>query len=425
MALFRLASASEFKGTAASGPRAVGNGVARGPRGLAPRLLPGIIAGAADLDPAAVLTATVAGASFGYSLGWVVLLCVPVLFSIFAVSSRMGHETGKGLVELIRVHYGRYTALTIALLIVAVNFTMIVGDIVAVSDGFSLITVFPRSYFLAIVAFVVWYVLILGNYQSTTKALGGLTLILIAYVIAAYHVTDSFTHLARGLLMPHLQANTAYVMGMVAVFGSLLTPDVIVWQTSSRRGLPEGLAQAHVTESHFGTIVACVISLSAMIAASHLHVADPSSMSTRTASEALGIFGFLGPILFSLGIIGSGLIALPILVASLCFSVTEAFGWKSGLSSEPWEARLFYSMISVTVFLALSIDMFGVNTVKVLYWSQVLAGIVLVPIFVCILLLSNNSRIMRTTNSRFENFWLGCATLGMFVSNVLFFWFQL
>ena len=391
--------------------------------GRAAGALPGIIAGAADLDPAAVLTATVAGASFGYSLGWVVLLCVPVLFSVFAVSSRIGRETRKGLVELVRHHYGKRLALVIALLIVAVNFAMIVGDIVAVSDGFALITVFPRVYFLAIVGFTIWYVLILGSYEKTTKILGAVTLILVAYVVAAYHVTHSFTHLARGVLLPDMQANTAYMMGVVAVFGSLLTPDVIVWQTSARRGLPEGLAQAHISESQAGTVVACLIALSAMVAASHLQVSDPASMTTRAASEALGTFGFLGPILFSLGIIGSGLIALPILVASLCFSVAEAFGWKSSLSSEPWEARLFYVMISVTVFLAVSIDFFGVNTVKVLYWSQVLAGIVLVPIFAYILLLSNNARIMRTTNSRFENFWLGCAAVGMLVSNVLFFWF--
>jgi Mn2+/Fe2+ NRAMP family transporter len=399
-------------------------GPRRSLKGRAAGVLPGIIAGAADLDPAAVLTATVAGASFGYSLGWVVMLCVPVLFSVFAVSSRIGQETKRGLVELVRRHYGRKIALSVALLIVAVNFAMIVGDIVAVSDGFSLITVFPRSYFLAIVGFTVWYVLILGSYQKTTQTLGVLTLILIAYAVAAYHVTDSFTALARGIFLPRIQASTGYMMGVVAVFGSLLTPDVIVWQTSKRRGLPEGLAEAHVTESQAGTVVACLISLSAMIAASHLHVPDPTTMSTRAASEALGTFGFLGPILFSLGIIGSGLIALPILVASLCFSVAEAFEWKSGLSTEPWEARLFYVMISVTVFLAVSIGFFGVNTVKVLYWSQVLAGIVLVPIFAFILLLSNNSRIMKTTNSRFENFWLGCAALGMLVSNALFFWFQ-
>jgi Mn2+/Fe2+ NRAMP family transporter len=404
--------------------RLSGGGPPSSLKSRAAKALPGIIAGAADLDPAAVLTATVAGASFGYSLGWVVLLCVPVLFSVFAVSSRIGQETRKGLVELVRENYGRKMALLIALLIVAVNFAMIAGDLVAVSDGISLLTVFPRSYFLAIVGFTIWYVLIVGSYEKTTKALGTLTLILIAYVVAAYHVTDSFTGLARGIFLPQMHGSTAYMMGVVAVFGSLLTPDIIVWQTSSRRGLPEGLTQAHVSESHAGTLVACLISLSAMIAASHLQVPNPSGMTTRTASEALGTFGILGPVMFALGIIGSGLIALPILVASLCFSVAEAFGWKSSLSSQPWEARLFYVMISVTVFLGVFVDLFGVNTVKVLYFSQVMAGIVLVPIFAYILLVSNNTRIMRTTNTRFENFWLGIAALGMFISNALFFWFQ-
>ncbi len=391
----------------------------------AAHILPGIIAGAADLDPAAVLTATVAGASFGTSLGWVVVLCVPVLFSVFAVSSRIGQETKKGLVELVRENYSQRWALGIALLIVAVNLAMIVGDIVAVSDSFALITMSPRSFFLAIVGFTVWYVLIIGNYHQTTKILGTLTFMLVAYVVAAYRATDSFLGLAKDVLLPHMQVSTGYMMGVVAVFGSLLTPDVIVWQTSSKRGLPEGLARAHVTESHAGTFVACLISLSAMVAASHLHIADPANMTTRTASEALGSFGFLGTVLFSLGIIASGLIALPILVASLCFSVAEAAGWKAGLSVEPWNARMFYVMISITVFLAVIIDFFHVNTVHVLYWSQVLAGIVLVPIFAFILLLSNNSRIMRTTNTHFENFWLGCAATGMLIANILFFWFEM
>jgi Mn2+/Fe2+ NRAMP family transporter len=393
--------------------------------GRAVRMVPGIVAGAADLDPAAVLTATVAGAAFGTSLGWVVVLCVPVLFSVFAVSSRIGHETRKGLVELIRENYSRRWAMGIAFLIVAVNLTMIIGDIVAVSDGFSLITMAPRAFFLAIVGFTIWYVLIIGNYQQTTKVLGTLTLMLVAYVVAAYRVTDSVGGLAKDVLLPHMQVSTEYMMGVVAVFGSLLTPNVIVWQTSSKRGLPEGLAAAHVTESHAGTFVACLISLSAMVAASHLHIADPSNMTTRMASEAMGSFGFLGTLLFSLGIIASGLIALPILVASLCFSVAEAVGWKAGLGMEPWNARMFYVMISGTVFVAVVVDFFHVNTVHVLYWSQVLAGIVLVPIFAFILLLSNNTRVMRTTNSHFENFWLGCAATGMLIANALFFWFEM
>src|SRR5215470_19335092 len=160
--------------------------------GRAARALPGIIAGAADLDPAAVLTATVAGATFGYSLGWVVLLCVPVLFSVLRVSSRLGLQTGKGLVQLIREHYGRKAVIPIAFGMVVVNLAMIIGDIVAVSDALALIMNLPRVFYLAAVGFTVWYLLIIGNYQKTTNALGILTLVLIAYVLAAIHVTDSF-----------------------------------------------------------------------------------------------------------------------------------------------------------------------------------------------------------------------------------------
>ena len=387
--------------------------------------VPGIIAGAADLDPAAVLTATVAGASFGYSLGWVVLLCIPVLFTVLTVSARIGQQTRKGLVQLVREHYGAKSALLIALLMVGVNMAMIIGDVVAVSDSVALVLGMPHTFFLAIVGFTVWYLLIIGNYQKITNVLGGLALVLVCYAIAAIKVTPSLGTLAHGLLLPHIQFKGAYLMGVVAVFGSLLTPDVIVWQTSSRRGLPKGLAKAYTTESHWGTFVACLVSLSVLVTASQLNTVDPSSMSTHTASLALGSFGTLGPVLFSIGIMASGLIALPILLASLCFSVAEAFAWKSGLAAKPWEANRFYVMISVAIFIALIVDYIGVNTVQVLYWSQVLAGVVLVPIFVFILLLANDRRIMRTTNTRAENIWLGLAAAGMLISNLLFFWSEI
>jgi Mn2+/Fe2+ NRAMP family transporter len=386
------------------------------------KAVPGIIAGAADLDPAAVLTATVAGASFGYSLGWVILLCIPVLFTVLTVSARIGQQTRKGLVQLVREHYGARSALLIALFMVSVNLAMIIGDVVAVSDSVALVLGMPRTFFLAIVGFTVWYLLIIGNYQKITNTLGGLALVLVCYTIAAIKVTPSSGALAHGLLLPHIQMKGAYLMGVVAVFGSLLTPDVIVWQTSSRRGLPKGLARAYTTESHWGTFVACLISLSVLVTASRMNVTDPASMSTHTASLALSSFGTIGPLLFSIGIIASGLIALPILVASLCFSVAEAFDWKAGLAAKPWEANRFYVMISVGIFIAVIVDYIGVNTVQVLYWSQVLAGVVLVPIFVFILLLANNRRIMRTTNTRSENIWLGLGAAGMLVSNLLFFW---
>src|SRR5207244_3407018 len=204
------------------------------------------------------------------------------------------------------------------------------------------------------------------------------------------------------------------------VFGSLLTPDIIVWQASTKKDIQTGVKHAHIKESRAGTFMACLISLSAIIASSQITVVDPASMTTRQAAEALGTFGALGPLLFSLGIIGSGMIALPVLVASLCFSVAEAFNWRSSLSVATWDARSFYSMISGIVVIAVCVDFFRVNTVRVLYFSQVLAGIVLMPIFVYILFMANNRRVMTTINTRSQNLWIAGGIIGMVVSNLLF-----
>src|SRR4051812_28243280 len=388
-------------------------------RGRLGRLMPGVIAGAADLDPAAVLTATVTGIAFGYSIAWVVLLCFPVLLTVLTVSARIGHQTRKGLVQLIREQYGIRHGAFIAGCMVAVNLAMIIGDLLAVGDALSLIMGVGREFFIAAVGFIVWYVLIVGDFRKTTKILGSMALITLAYVLAAIHITPSWPALISGILLPHAQLKSAYFMAVVAVFGSLLTPDIIVWQASTKKDIQTGVKHAHITESRAGALIACLISLSAIVASSQMHIANPASMTTRQAAEALGTFGSFGPILFSLGIIGSGMIALPVLVASLCFSVAEAFNWRSGLSMPTWDARSFYSMISGIVVVAVVVDFFHVNTVRILYFSEVLAGIVLVPIFAYILVVANNKRVMSTTNTRAQNLWIAGAIVGMVLSNLL------
>jgi Mn2+/Fe2+ NRAMP family transporter len=231
------------------------------------RIIPGIIAGAADLDPAAVLTATVAGASFGMSVGWVVLICIPILATVFGVAGRIGHQTRVGLVELVRRRFGMITGIALALMIVAVNVLMIIADIMAVSDALSILLLQAAKFFPAAVAFTVWYVLSKVGYQKVNRTLSLLALFLLSYVAAAFLASSSFMSTARGIITPHLTVNTGYVMALIAVFGSLLTPDVIVWQTSTKR---EVGASFHNVESKFGCVVACLVSLSAVIAASKM-----------------------------------------------------------------------------------------------------------------------------------------------------------
>jgi Mn2+/Fe2+ NRAMP family transporter len=390
-------------------------------RGRLRQLIPGIVAGAADLDPAAVLTATVAGAMFGYSLVWVVVACLPVLQAVFSVSARLGRLTRQGLIALIRTRYGPGRATVLAFGMVAVNMAMIIGDLIAVSDSISLVLQQNRIFFLAAVAFTVWYVLVLGHAQRIVETMGLLAIAQAAYVAAAYISAPAPAMLARGLAPPpHWRAD--YVMGIIAVFGSLLTPDVIVWQASSKRDRPEAVETSHVAESRAGTVVACAISICVMVAAARLQVSDPTSMTTRAAAEALRPIGNFGPILFSIGIIGSGLVALPLLVASLCFSLAEAFDWSSGLSKAPWEAQRFYALISGCLIFATVIDFTHVNTVKVLYWSQVLAGTLTVPILLALLVLGSKRSLVRVVNSRFEKVALGIAIAGMLLANAAFVW---
>ena len=207
-------------------------------------------------------------------------------------------------------------------------------------------------------------------------------------------------------------------MALIALFGSLLTPDVIVWQTSTKRDAPLGLVRTHQDESNAGTIVACLISFAAIVCASCLHIASPESLTTRLAAQALNVLGPMGPTIFSIGIIGSGLVALPLIVGSLCFSVAEAFGWQSRLSAEPWESQRFYGLIAVIVILAVTIDLFGINVVKVLYFSQLLAGIMTVPILYYMWKLGNDASIVSTVNTPAERRWLLGATIVAIIANV-------
>ena len=389
------------------------------------RLVPGIVTGAANVDPSLVITATVAGAAFRDGLLWVVVLCVPLLETIFGVSARLGYETRKGLVDLLRENYGKGVSLCCAGIIILINMGMIIADLMAVSDALSIILGPRRIYFVVAVAFSIWYILIFRDYRKITGALLWLSLPLFVYVFAAFLSAPTPRELVAHTFLPRVWPSASYASTVVAMFGSLLTPYVLVWQTSSRREQAvTGGERPHNLESHAGTIVTTVLSFSVLVAASAvLRLPEPLEMTTRQAAMALQpATGELGPILFAIGIIGAGMVALPVLVASMCYSVSEAMGWRSGLSENPWEAKSFYVLISFSLFAATIANFFHINPVKALFFSQVLAGVLTLPILAFILILSNDRRVMRTTNTKYQNFWLGAAIGGLVASDVLWAW---
>ena len=392
-------------------------------------MLPGLVTGASDVDPSLVITATVAGSVYHYSMLWSVLLCLPFLLAVFAVSARIGVETRQGLVDLLRTNYGQIFALLCAILIVAINMAMIVADLMAVTDAFSIIMELPRSYFVAALSFSVWYVLIFRDYRKITHALALLSLPLFIYVAAAILAHPDWRQVISHSLFPRIPHDTGYPVTVIAVFGSLLTPYVLVWQTSSRR--EEALAGERFEggggEHHTGAFVTTVLCYSIMVAAATvLKVPLADDLTTRMAAEALTpAAGSLGRVLFALGIIGAGMVALPVLVASMCYSVAEAMGWKSGLNESPWKAIRFYVMISIAMFMAAALNFVHMNPVKALYWSQILAGALTVPILVFILVVSNDRRVMRTTNSWWQNFWIGASGGAIVAAVLIVFWWKI
>jgi len=348
---------------------------------------PGIVSGSSNLDPSAVVTATVIGAAYSYSLLWVVVLCIPFLITII------------------------------------INLCVVVADMMAVSEAFSIILGVNRLYFVAAIAFSVWYILIFRDYRKITLALVIVSLPLYIYVASAVITGPPIGELIRNMFTPHFGSNAQMIQGIVALFGAFLTPYIVLWQTSSRTD-PEH--EPHRFDAYAATLVTALLALSVMIAsASVFHLAHPTDMTARQAAEALRpVVGDLGAVLFSIGIIGSGLVAIPVLVASMCYDLAQAMGWRYGLSEHPWEAKSFYLLISAAMLVAGLLNFIHMNPVKALYWSMILAGILTIPIFLFILIISNDRRVMRTTNTRLQNFWVGAATGGAAAATIIYLWMQ-
>lgn len=392
------------------------------------RFGPGFVTGAADVDPSLVITATVAGAAYHFGLLWVVVLCVPFLIAVFAVSGRLGYETRRGLVDLLRENYGSAVAMACAVVIIAINLAMIVADLMAVSDAFSIILSQQRFFFVAVVAFTIWYILIFRDYRKITRALIFLALPLFVYVVAAIAAAPAWHQLLLSTVVPRVVRDPAYPATVVAILGSLLTPYVLVWQTSSRREhAVTGGESPPQGEPHMGSFVTTLLAYCVIVAAaSVIRLPHPVDMTTRQAAEALRpAAGDYGQFLFALGIIGAGMVALPVLVASMCYGIAEAMGWPAGLSENPWEAKRFYLLISLAVGAGAVLNFLPINPVKALYWSQILAGALTVPILIFILILSNDRRIMRTTNTRWQNFWMGAAIGGLLSAAAAWLWWSL
>ena len=404
------------------------------------RLGPGLITGAADDDPSGIGTYSQVGAEFGYGLSWTLLFCLPFMTVIQDVSAQIGSVTGRGIAANLRRHYPRpllWSAVVLLLFANIINLgadlsamgaamqMLLGGDLVAYTLGFGLLCVVLEIFL---------------NYGEYASVLKFTTLSLFAYVAVVLTVHVPWGEALRGVLIPHIEWTTAFATGFIAILGTTISPYLFFWQAAQeieeekrshakplyvtpRRAGPElaRIRQDTLVGMVFSNLVAIFI---VFAAAATLHVHGITTIETANqAAQALepvaGRFAFL---LFALGIVGTGLLAVPVLAGSAAYAVSEMLGRPASLDSKPLKARLFYGTIAATTLAGALLESVGVNPVRALYWSAVINGVLAAPLMALMMLIVTNPRAMGKLTLGRRGAILGwAATAVMALATLLFF----
>lgn len=390
---------------------------------------PGFITGAADDDPSGIATYSQTGAKFGYAQLWTSLFTFPFMTAVQEMCGRIGMVTGKGLSGVIRHHFPR-PILYFAVLLLFVSNTINIGaDLGAMAEAAGLIYDIPFVVWLCGITILTLTLEVFVSYKVYAKYLKFLTFSLLAYVIVFFAVRQDWGKIILSTLIPSISLNRDYLMNIVAIFGTTISPYLFFWQSGEEaeedvkegkifamgRGTPK-ITRRDIKEMREDTYAGMFFSNIVMFfiiatVASTLHAQGITNIETAAqAAEALkpiaGDFSFL---LFAVGIIGVGLLAVPILAGSASYAVSEAFGWKEGLNRKFSQAHGFYAMIVVATLIGVLINFAGIPSFQMLYYAAILNGIAAPPLLVIILLISNNKKIMgERTNSKFSNI-LGIA----------------
>lgn len=392
------------------------------------KLGPGLITGAADDDPSGIATYTQAGAGFGFHLIWTTLYMLPMMTAIQEMSGRIGLVTGKGLAQNLRENYNRWLLYLAVFFLVFANVINIGADIGAMAASAKLIVDIPYVWLTLFFTIGIVLLEVLMPYKRYSKILKWLCLSLFAYVVTAFVVTQPWLEILQNLLIPHFEVSAAFFMMIVAVLGTTISPYLFFWEPSQeveeeiehRWKKIDGEVQitAHRIKSFrkdnfIGMLFSTTIAFFIMItAAPTLHTKGifdvPDAASAAAALEPLvqsfPYAGMIAKTIFALGIIGTGLLAIPVLAGSSAYAVSEALGIQEGLHRKVTKAKGFYGVIAGATLLGLFINFVGIDPIKALIYAAVVNGIMAVPLIFMIIKLCNNKRIMGThTNGVLSN----------------------
>jgi NRAMP (natural resistance-associated macrophage protein)-like metal ion transporter len=386
-------------------------------RGFFSRLGPGLITGAADDDPSGISTYSVTGAAFGYAPLWTALFSFPLMVAVQLMCARLGMVTGQGLAGVIRYRYSRWVLWGACALLVTANTVNIGADLGGMAKVTEMVTGVKSMYWTPVYAAAIAAFLIWSSYYTVARIFKWLTLVLFAYVAAAFFAKPDWAAVIRSTLIPHVEASSKYWATLVGIFGTTISPYLFFWQASEeveeerkqgrltlqqRKGATEReLRESRtdvVTGMFFSNLIMYFIILTT---AATLHAHGKTTIATaQDAAEALRPLAGAGAYwLFSLGLIGAGMIGVPVLAGSSAYAVAEAAAWRGSLADRPGLSREFYAVIAAGLALGLALDYAGFNAVSMLFWSAVLNGVLAPPLIVIVLLLTGNPEVMGTRSN--------------------------
>jgi NRAMP (natural resistance-associated macrophage protein)-like metal ion transporter len=393
-------------------------------KGLWAALGPGLITGASDDDPSGIATYSQAGAQFGFSMCWVMLFTFPLMAAIQEISGRIGRVTGQGIAGNIRTHYSKLLLRVIVGLLLVANIINLGADLGAMGEAVTLLIGGPAHLYVVLFAVGCAALETFSRYERYVVLLKWSSVFLLAYVATALVVHTPWALVARDTFIPTFRLDTDYVVAIVAVLGTTITPYCFFWQSSQEaederidplsKTLLEAPEQAKPQigrirlDTYVGMGYSNIISLFIIITtAATLHAHGITNIATSAqAAQALrpiaGVFAFA---VFAAGIIGIGLLAIPVLAGSCAYALGEALDWPTGLDRLPLDARAFYATIVVATLIGIVMNFIGLDPVKALFWAAVVNGVVAVPLMAMIMIMAMAPRVM----GQFTLSWRLCA----------------
>ena len=384
-----------------------------------------MVTGAADDDPSGIATYSQTGAQFGFGQLWTAFYQIPLLLAVQEACARIGAVTGKGLAGVVKDHYPRYVLYGVVLLVVIANTINIGADIAAVAEATNLVVPIPPMVLAVVTTITVLSLEIFISYPTYSRVLKWLSLALLAYPATALFVRQPWGTIIYATFVPHVELSVSFLFIITGVFGTSISPYMFFWQASQEveeelsKGirtksngeprLPRGYIRDIRLDTAVGMFAAeaaqwfIIITTATVLfknGVTNINTAADAARALEPLVRSFPDAGAAARTIFAVGIIGLGLLGIPVLAGSAAYAVSEALGWKEGLSRKWNEARGFYGVIAFATLIGLSFNLVGINPMKALVFAAVFNGIAAVPLLFVIARINSDKRILGNDRGR-------------------------